>query len=375
MSKKMIDLAQFTCLFGQSELDEQFVHSYFEYCREKIIDALIRDGKATELANTLTTRINRCQPWKAELGNAMELFTKGNIGPSAAQLILASDVIPLELAASCPNEVKLLVNGWMVPISRAVQIRKSTSEIEVASESGQYSIARQHEVICSYPQRKQADESKSPKVVRFIDMSKGRGEVFPSVATDIDTVDSIGDSGIPAHVQKKELAEAINLLPNLSEFVLRSAAFIIAVPLKDGICPVEKNWPGVVLIESGLDAVSTLEELIEEICRQQMIKILYCDAVVNGPKEEVHYMPLRRLYLTTRRIFSELLQHMHVLHVLERLSEANWHQKETRVRAKEISLILRTEVFPAIAKSRSLTHAARTLAVRLNDSFSAASLL
>lgn len=148
--------------------------------------------------------------------------------------------------------------------------------------------------------------------------------------------------------------EAVAEDPDYGPWVASVVRGVLITSGGSAISSTDPEYPGLVALPGTAGALESFERLVDAASQQKLFQLSLACELVAKREEEIHYVPSRRTYVTTRRLFAAAHQHVNAIGALASL---NAHRLEGQL-AKRIAtrrLLLDTECFDQLDESTSLT--------------------
>ncbi len=132
------------------------------------------------------------------------------------------------------------------------------------------------------------------------------------------------------------------------------------------IASTDPGYPGLVALPGTAGTLESFERLVDAASQQKLFQLSLACELVAKDEEEIHYVPSRRTYVTTRRLFAAAHQHVNAIRALAALKARRLEgQLEKRIATRH--LLLNTECSDQLDESTSLTEEGRAVWRILKD--------
>lgn len=172
-----------------------------------------------------------------------------------------------------------------------------------------------------------------------------------------------GDAPLERFNDEKQVIDALDEMQTFSpghlQWVSSVVDAILCVPrLSGGIST--PSFPGLVAVAGGLSTHEAMELLVCAAAQQNLYQLALLGTLTDGT-EEVHYIPSRRSYATTRKTLGAAHEHVAALSLLRRLAAHGCRGVDVDRRLAMRKLMFEAECFQALERSRVLTEQGREL--------------
>lgn len=354
---------------------QTIARKYLESIRTRLGEALRAKGQPSLAARLDGDYLARGGAWRPEVGIARTALTSNRVELAALQLAAISAHEGLRLQAQIDEPSVLAVDGWIVPVHGATAVETAGGQLRVSSASGQAEFrcngGRMTRVASDAGMYWDVTAIDGPPPRYAIESRLGfSAGNFPWPATFQTAAGGARDHG-PATGPVDALARAMRLVgeaaPEQAEWIgCVVDGFLLATgPATYGIS--SPDFPGLVALSSSGTELDYVEAVVAEACHQYLYQLLLVSPLTQAGTEEIHYIPARRFYLTTRRALVAAHVHANVILMLRQLATVPEHADSARFRIVRRMLMLDTDCLPALDNSAQLTAAGRELYSRVRE--------
>lgn len=358
-----------------TDVSNAVAQKYFEQAQRRVL-SLLAGGLPNSLIRGLETMaVSPATAWRPEMGMAIAACNAGNATLAAFQLVILT--APLEI--ECSGQVgagSLLLDGWLIPVHGEVSIRASSGILHISSASGVALFAIKDGRWNLSEEAVDRDwvvySALSGRPRYIVDSGiPGSSRMFPQ----------LGGKG-PHALQggtrsRKDVANTINTLNVALQSINDSKGYgewmssaVDGLILTTGDVSVgvsSPNFPGLVALNLKGSALEYAETIISAVCYQKLFQLAMLYALTEPGTEEIHYIPERRSYTTTRRALAAAHEHVNAIVMLKSFNAETMDMDLVRSRIRKRALMLSTDCVPALEKSSILTIAGKNLWSRLCD--------
>ncbi|MGH8083764.1 MAG: hypothetical protein ACREPV_00615 [Lysobacter sp.] len=345
---------------------------HFERVRQRLLcqlEASSQHGLALALA-AARPAADAC--WRADVGIAATACASGSATLAALQLILMARPQTLELSVALEAPGRLFLDGCVLPVQDEVVVCADADGLHlprgggsacVDAATGRWNItavpddeAGRVHTLHSAPARYLIESGRAGSSSIFpnpMDTRSGHGRM-PETAASIRAID---------------LAFA-TLTANSAARQAWFASAIDGVILTHGEAEVgisSPDFPGLIALNTGRNLLDYAETIIAGTCHQKLFQLALVFALTQPGVEEVHYVPSRRSYTTTRRALAAAHEHVNVIAALRDMATAPEAPSGIRGHIERRMLMLETDCVPALDTSAVLTDAGACLWRRLRE--------
>lgn len=338
---------------------------YFERTRLRLVAAL---GAHEALHEGLATLTPRGAAWRPEVGLSQTALSAGFPELAALQLAVIGQRNET-LRTQVDRPTSLAIDGWVVPVRGQTSVETREDWLRIESDAGEVEFHGDNG-------RMRCDAGTTG---RFWNVAAIRGRQshyaiesrlgfaagnFPW-PTVLDTQTAIAQRGPQDASSVDTLTDAIALIgdvsPDYAEWIGNVVdGFLLANgPANYGIS--SPDFPGLIALSSTGGLLDYVESMMAEACHQYLFQLLLVTPLTAGGTEEIHYIPARRFYLTTRRALIAAHVHANVIAVLARVAAHPKHAAAARMRMVRRRLMLDTDCWPALERCTQLTEAGTEL--------------
>lgn len=282
----------------------------------KIRAALAQAGEA-DLAELLARDLPpRSSAWRPEFAMAERAAAQGQYALAVMQVAMACDpgADGLHLSATCPREACLYLDGWLFPVEGACKLAIQSHQINLTSARGRH--------VFRFEQTGWAPETgasppgwecerlscTAPRTLIRAVLPSSQG-VFPwpdqRVMLNIVRGRDVGTAHAPGSAEIRAALERLaRSAPGYRDWV---AGAIDTMVVLHGEPSSSADFPGLVVLGQQTSSLDACESLVMLAAPQYFSRLASIIEIVQPGAEEIHYVPERRSYVTTRH----LLAHAH----------------------------------------------------------------
>ncbi|WP_434030670.1 hypothetical protein [[Pseudomonas] boreopolis] len=349
---------------------------HLEWIRTRLAGALRGIGHASAAAWLAGSFTPRGSAWRPEVGLARTALAANRAELAALQLaaISAEDTLSLRMHLGEPSI--LAVDGWIVPVRGTTSVESADGQLQVESELRRFEFSSDGRRMTPaetsgdglWKVRAIGDRLSRYAIESAMGFSAGN---FPWPATSHALTGLLRDSVASRHANIDALDRALELIsessPEHMEWIncVVDGFLLAAGPASYGIS--SPDFPGLIALSSSGNELDYAEAVVAETCRQYMFQLLLVSPLTATGVEEIHYIPARRFYLTTRRALVAAHVHANVILVLNRLVGSSGYSDSVRLRIARRRLMLDTDCLHALDRSIQLTDTGRELYSRIQE--------
>lgn len=319
----------------------------------------------------------RGSPWRPEVGLVSAACTSGHTELAALQLAVMCADASASVRARVEPTSPLLVDGWLVPVQGDVVVQADVGGMSIKSGLGAVSFRTEgRRLVGASPDsgsfwRVNPTGSRQPRYVIESPLSFSSG-IFPwPVKFAGPVLGKDPQDSVPMSRSMDALSRAMVLIDETSagyaEWIgsATDGLVLAAGPVRAGIS--SPDFPGLVALSSLGDELDHAEAIVAEACHQYLFQLLLVTPLTEAGVEEIHYIPVKRSYLTTRRALVAAHAHVNVILMLRQLEKRPEHHASAKLRIARHQLTLDTDCMPALRASKQLTEAGRELYLRVQE--------
>lgn len=330
------------------------------------IAAKLHESGNTKLADQLENHPTPARAWQPALGLAVDALTQGKAPLAALQLCVSGDTtpVPSTIQAHIGEKSRLFVDGWSVDLLGDTEIKFDDRAMTIESTLGCTRFQRNG-------QRLQPFEStvKHPST----NTAAGFRYVVPQATTAV-----TGQFPWPPHNSPKKqfgparqarfqatLQSALSLLAstghNSETWVTETidGCLNIAGPRSLGVS--SPKLPGLIALGPQTSVLKCFAELVAQASQQHLFQLLLMSDLIQSGTEEIHYLPTRRVYLTTRRLLAHAHEHANVAIALRAIPAKSEYREDVESTLDHRLMAFHVECAPGLEKSQTLSASGRNL--------------
>lgn len=293
--------------------------------RASMAAALTRAGEAA-LGDALSPEWTpRFSAWRPEFAIAERAAQQGHAALALLQFALACDPgsTDLRLSATCPEEACLYVDGSLIRVHGNCTLHIRAGEFSLVSDSGAHCF-RLHghrwtrDVADSLPGWAcEPSAATAPRNLIRAALPSSQG-VFPwpeqrtLLGIALGRCEPARELPDSAAVQAALLRLA-QRAPDYADWV---AGAIDTLVLLHGEDSSSADFPGLVVLAAPTDALDACESLVSQAARQYLSRLASIVPLIQPGSEEIHYLPERRSYVTTRHLLAQAHEKANVIAML-----------------------------------------------------------
>lgn len=350
---------------------------YFERTRHRLLESLRKAGHRSLTIQAENLSAPRGSSWRPEVGLASTACATGQMELAALQLAVLSADADISVRARVEAPSPLLADGWVVSVQGDVAVQTGGGELSIQSDLGFVNFRTEGaRLVDAAPDSNQfwrvsAIECRQPRYAIESNLGFSAGNFpWPAKFGDAGPSKLAQDSASTAH-STAALSRAMALVgetsPHYMEWISSVVdGFLLAAgPATYGIS--SPDFPGLVALSSLGNELDYAEAVVAEACHQYLFQLLLVSPLTAAGAEEIHYIPARRFYLTTRRALVAAHVHANVILMLRQLETRSEHAASAKLRITRRLLMLDTDCMPALQVSTQLTETGRELYLRVQD--------
>jgi len=328
---------------------------YFERVRQRLVKVLqVRErGLLAEQVARLRPHTDR--GWRPEVG-MIAAFIQRDPGLAALQCVLASHPTEVELCAEITAPALLFVDGYLVHVNGFTKLALNNNELTIASGedltelhylAGRWQLKRQQGT-----RRVHGLEIDGPRYIVESGIS-GQLGLFPDPLMERSTT----CTGALEFVHALEIASTwlTTGSPTYRRWLSSAIDSIILVSNDASVRLSSPEFPGLIALYNGLSPLEYVDLLISGCCHQKLFQLALLSPLTEIGIEEVHYVPLRRTYVTARRALAAAHEHVNVLLALNQLRDVVDAPRELLSKIERRTILLETDCVPILDRSEALT--------------------
>lgn len=333
----------------------------FEQARGNISRKLQQQGEPA-LADAMAALATPERCWRPELGLALAAAARGEAVIAALQLTAAAPAPGLHLHAAVNEDTGLFVAGAWLPLRGHISIDTDATTLEIRSSHGTTTLShklgnashprgdiRGHWQVCS--------GSPAPFHYAIDSRLTAATGLFPWPQAKPRTAPP--DDAFSAAPTLQRVEQALDLLaakaPEYRQWLDTIADGLLLTQGSGRGGLTSPEFPGLIAISALTSPLDLLEALVAATCQQKLFQLSLVTALTASQSEEIHYLPTRRSYITTRRCLSAMHEHKNLIRLLSTFREDPEHAELADSRIRRRQLLLQTECAPALARSSSLS--------------------
>jgi len=333
----------------------------FERTRKAILARLEDDASTVLSDHVLATVAPLSGTWRPELGIASNALEQDAV-LAALQFLIAFYTGSFEISGTLEKPGKLFLEGDIVVVAGTVIILATDDTLTVRSEAGDKRFERRFSIWINPHRSRPVLPPASAEGRGFYFMTSLRtaqSAVFPDPFS-TDTLSLVDEA--KAH---DVIANAISALDVIAAgygaWIRDALVGASLVPKGTNIAVTSPRYPGLVALQSDIDRLDYVEVLVVAACHQRLCQLALVRNLGMPGREEVHYIPTRRSYLTSRRALAASLEHINVILACESIEAIGEEGRDLERRIERRRLMLATDCVPVLERSDTLSEAGAEL--------------
>lgn len=339
----------------------------------RLIPVLDQAGHGQLVAALSSSRPRRPGAWQPALGIGSAASRTGHQLLGALHLMsMMQPEAPFELTVPLDRPGTLYLDGHLLPVGHHVtvtadltglQFKSQGATAKLESETGQWLLANVEGGL-------RAVRPFARRIARYVAISsvKGSSSVFPDPMrhSPLGAEPSGPLEGDLLHVEAALSALAGSANEQL-QWLEESVDGLLLVS-GEAAALSSPDFPGLLALAPGKSVPDYIEAIAGGACHQKLFQLALVSALTKPGREEVHYVPARRSYTTTRRALAAAHEHVNVIGTLRGLTQrpSPWASSLLE-RIERRRLMLAIDCVPALDSSAILTEAGSLLWRRLQD--------
>jgi HEXXH motif-containing protein len=345
-------------------------NQWSERIQRELVQSLLVKGHASVAGKITNLRPPESLRWVPELGFAARANRNGDAALGALQFVVAcvgnGEHVSVQAKIGAPSH--LFLHGWLLPVAGVCTVSSVQGDLELTSDVGYARFSSQQGGFVPL------ETPASPWSVANL------GQAAPSYAiqTNLPLVEGVypwlrsdehSDQSLRQDITMTRIVESLRetlgfLHQNSARYaawVTGAVAGVLLTSEGQDRAISSSEFPGLVALGPSTSVVACAETLVGQACQQYLRQCLLIAPLVSEGTEEIHYLPMRRTYVTTRRLLATAYEHANALALLYDLQRDVTRADEIRERAMLRKLLYKTECAAHLAQASTLSRAGRSL--------------
>ncbi|MET0890408.1 MAG: hypothetical protein ABWY09_09750 [Stenotrophomonas maltophilia] len=347
----------------------QVAHGYAMQVRRRIQSMLERTGTDPLVLDAMMPACLR-PGWRPEVGMAAHLCTTR---PQLAALqfiaAVASHAVPADVTLELGAPGRIYVDGHRLEVAGTTTVRVETSTLELESQRGHWSLRHdgtRFSVLSSPVGGERCVLRWRPgSGLRYlVDVGIGHTEgVFPDPLACAGTVPGLSRNDFRVAVQG--ITEAMEIIHEASASYAAWIDTVIdgVLVTRDALdCGLSSpGHPGLLAVRSGREPLDYVEMIVAAAAQQKLLQIAMITPLGEQGREQLHYLPHRRWYNTSRRALASAHEHHNVSRVLACIAARSGADGALRRRIARRQLMLALDGRQPLQRDHALSAAGARL--------------
>jgi HEXXH motif-containing protein len=337
----------------------------FERTRSELVECLERDALRELTERVAAIAVPQSEVWRPELGIVSSVVRHDAV-LAAIQFLLAFAAGSFDISGTLKAPAKLFLDGVIIPISGAVTIVATEASLFVRSDTGNRRLERRARTWIDPDGACHRLPGSSVHGREFYVMAPFRhaqDAVFPDpFSTEMDSlaVEKKTHDAVATAIKAFD-DEAVDYGPWVRDSLVGASL----IPKDIYSAPTSPGYPGLVALPCDLDRLDYFEILVVAACHQRLCQLALVLNLGTVGKEDVHYVPARRSYITARRALAASHEHVNVMLAFRSIRASGDEVPELERRIERRRLMLATDCAPILDRSDVLSSAGAELWRRL----------
>jgi hypothetical protein len=338
--------------------------------QNSLVKSLADAGEARLMEFVRRPLISGKNYWRPELGISRQNVRAGQPILGAVHWICGFLADQADIDVSLEPGSKLFLDGstWCFQSAARVAVTRGVLDIRAAEIAVRLvqSQGRWRQAALMAPPESSADR---PYLARI--EAAGVAGAYPNPFDwSCQAIDGLIPS--PDRVNlSEEHAALLPLLEGDSEYAAWITSVVAGIVVTSGdaaVASTDPGFPGLVFLRKASGAAEAAERLVDAASQQKLFQIAMAFPLTEPGREEIHYLPSRRTYTTTRRLLSAALQHVNAIGALVGMRDAVTATESVHELVSARRLLLEAECWPALEASKTLTPHGAVLWAEIKDS-------
>ena len=348
---------------GWADMAEVVSRKWMLRSRDRIHAALEQAGETRLASQWMPALAPRFSPWRPEFSMAARAAAAGHPAMAVLQHALACDPgsRSFELTAQCDREACLYLDGSLIPIRGECTLQVSADRIQLTSEGAQRRFRLDRNVwTADRPEQLpgwvcERQPGPAPRILISAALPSSQG-VFPwpeqRVMRNLAQGRGPDESDPPGCADIRAALELLaTAAPGYREWV---AAAIDTILVLHGESSSSSDYPGVVVLGAQASRLDACEAIVMQAAPQYFTRLVSIIELVEPGAEEIHYVPERRSYVTTRHLLAHAHEKANLIVMLAKLAP-ECAEAQRRLALREMQFAV--EFGHPLHSARSLTPA------------------
>lgn len=352
-----------------SAQSQAIVERFAEMVQNSLVKSLADAGETRLMEFVRRPLITGKNYWRPELGISRQNVRAGQLILGAVHWICGVMADRVDINVSLEPGSKLFLDGSTWCFQSATRVAISGGVLEIQSPETAVRLVKSQggwrQATLMAAQKSSADH---PYLARI--QGEGVAGVYPNPfdwncqAIDSQTPSPDGSS-LP-----DEYTALLPLLNGDSEFSSWIASVVAGIVVTSGdaaVASTDPGFPGLVFLRKAPGAAEAAESLVDAASQQKLFQIAMAFPLTEPGREEIHYLPSRRTYTTTRRLLSAALQHVNAIGALVEIRDVVDATESMHELVSARRLLLEAECWQALEASKTLTRRGAELWTEIKD--------
>lgn len=345
-------------------------HKYFERAYGRVL-ARLPEKERDEFEVAMS--VGEGSPvvdWRPEIGMALSACDAGKIMLAAFQLLVTRASTQVRFSGNLEKS-SLFVDGWLIQVEGATSVLSGGGLLQVRSALGEVNfldIGNWWELVGASADSGWIVYRSAVSRPRYIVRSDipGSSKMFPAIGKSAG-LQALSDRS-PCNEMASGATKAINAaligIERSGNYGGWLATAVDGIILTGGDVPVgisSPNFPGLIALNDQGSVLDYAETIVSAVCHQKLFQLAMIHALTEPGKEEVHYVPERRSYTTTRRALAAAHEHINAICMLNGFQDPSVPSELIDIRIRKRELMLMVDCVSPLEKSEILTPAGKHL--------------